>query len=62
MNRKILCVLVLLSLSAEPVFSTPPSRLKRVVGIVIDQFRYDYLERFADLFGEGGFRRSESNK
>lgn len=30
---------------------------KLVVGIVIDQFRYDYLERFGDLFGEGGFRR-----
>jgi predicted AlkP superfamily pyrophosphatase or phosphodiesterase len=28
-----------------------------IVGIVIDQFRYDYLERFGDLFGAGGFRR-----
>lgn len=28
-----------------------------VVGIVIDQLRYDYLLRFADLFGEGGFKR-----
>jgi len=28
-----------------------------VVGIVIDQFRYDYLERFGDLFDKGGFRR-----
>lgn len=32
-----------------------PVRL--VVGIVIDQFRYDYLTRFADQFGEGGFKR-----
>ena len=32
-------------------------RRKLVVGIVIDQFRYDYLERFADLFGEDGFQR-----
>jgi hypothetical protein len=23
----------------------------------VDQFRYDYLERFADLFGAGGFKR-----
>jgi predicted AlkP superfamily pyrophosphatase or phosphodiesterase len=30
---------------------------KLVVGIVIDQFRYDYLERFSDLFGEDGFQR-----
>ncbi|MGE0130594.1 MAG: alkaline phosphatase family protein [Blastocatellales bacterium] len=32
-----------------------PVRL--VVGIVIDQFRYDYLTRFRDQFGEGGFKR-----
>ncbi len=28
-----------------------------VIGIVIDQFRYDYLTRFESLFGEGGFKR-----
>ena len=28
-----------------------------VVVIVVDQFRYDFLERFRDLFGAGGFRR-----
>jgi predicted AlkP superfamily pyrophosphatase or phosphodiesterase len=33
------------------------SRPRLVVAIIIDQFRYDYLERFADLFGKGGFRR-----
>jgi len=32
-------------------------RVRLVVGIVIDQFRYDYLTRFADQFSEGGFRR-----
>ncbi|MGH9940577.1 MAG: alkaline phosphatase family protein, partial [Blastocatellia bacterium] len=32
-----------------------PVRL--VVGIVIDQFRYDYLTRFHDQFGESGFKR-----
>ncbi|HEY8411882.1 MAG TPA: alkaline phosphatase family protein, partial [Pyrinomonadaceae bacterium] len=25
--------------------------------IVVDQFRYDYLERFGDLFGPNGFKR-----
>jgi len=30
---------------------------KLVVVIVVDQFRYDYLERFGDLFGNRGFRR-----
>ena len=29
---------------------------KLVVVVVIDQFRGDYLERFRDQFGEGGFR------
>src|SRR5579864_871669 len=29
---------------------------KLVVIIVIDQFRGDYLERYRDQFGEGGFR------
>jgi len=33
------------------------AKVRLVVGIVIDQFRYDYLTRFEDLFGEGGFRR-----
>ncbi|WP_109299542.1 alkaline phosphatase PafA [Aquimarina sp. AU474] len=30
---------------------------KLVVGIVVDQMRYDYLTRFYDRFGEGGFKR-----
>ncbi|MEO0571239.1 MAG: alkaline phosphatase PafA [Bacteroidota bacterium] len=29
---------------------------KLVVGIVVDQMRYDYLTRFWDHFGEGGFK------
>src|SRR5678815_4081925 len=32
-------------------------RPKLVLLIVVDQFRYDYLERFGDLFGPDGFRR-----
>lgn len=30
---------------------------KLVVGIVVDQMRYDYLTRFWDQYGEGGFKR-----
>lgn len=61
-------ILALLSLLLAPVAlaqqrratnSTPngakPVRL--VVGIVIDQLRYDYLTRFRDQFGDGGFKR-----
>ena len=39
---------------------TQPSTEKRprlVLLIVVDQFRYDYLERFGDLFVANGFRR-----
>ena len=30
---------------------------KLVVGIVVDQMRYDYLTRFWNQYGEGGFKR-----
>lgn len=33
------------------------SRPKLVIGIVVDQMRYDYLTRFEDKYGEGGFKR-----
>ncbi len=39
---------------------TPPSTQKRprlVLLIAVDQLRYDYLERFGDLFVQNGFRR-----
>ena len=34
---------------------------KLVIGIVIDQMRYDYLTRFADKYGEDGFKRIINN-
>lgn len=37
--------------------ASSPKKVRLVVGIVIDQFRADYLNRFADQFGEGGFKR-----
>jgi hypothetical protein len=39
--------------AARSATTTP----KLVLLIVVDQFRYDYLERFEDLFGNGGFKR-----
>ena len=33
------------------------SRPKLIVGIVVDQMRWDYLHRYYDLYGEGGFKR-----
>lgn len=37
--------------------ATPRNRPKLVVGIVVDQMRYDYLYRYYDKYGTGGFRR-----
>ncbi|MEO8088088.1 MAG: alkaline phosphatase family protein, partial [Bacteroidota bacterium] len=34
-----------------------PAKPKLVVGIVVDQMRYDYLFRFKEKYSEGGFRR-----
>jgi predicted AlkP superfamily pyrophosphatase or phosphodiesterase len=30
---------------------------KLVVGVVVDQMRYDYLTRYASDYGSGGFNR-----
>ncbi|MCS6822369.1 MAG: alkaline phosphatase family protein [Microscillaceae bacterium] len=46
-------ILFPLRISAQNYTSKP----KLVVGIVIDQMRYDYLYRFAERYGEGGFKR-----
>lgn len=37
--------------------SINPDKPKLVVGIVVDQMRYDYLTRFWDKFGNDGFKR-----
>src|SRR5690606_33625985 len=34
-----------------------PPRPKMVVGIVVDQMRWDYLYRYLDRYGEDGFKR-----
>lgn len=35
----------------------PPEKPKLVIGIVIEQFRYDYINKYWEMFSEGGFRR-----
>ncbi len=42
---------------AKPAISSPIARPRLVVGIVVDQMRYDYLYRYWAKFGSGGFRR-----
>jgi len=57
-NMKYLYGLALaLSFYIPPVGAQQLSRPKLVVGIVIDQMRWDYLYRYYDRYGAGGFRR-----
>ncbi|KJD37053.1 alkaline phosphatase [Tamlana sedimentorum] len=51
----LLTVIASFSTKAQTVNSTQKPKL--VVGIVVDQMRYDYLTRFYNKFGEGGFKR-----
>ncbi len=52
-----LTVAAALILTSLPSFASAyNAHPKLVVVIVIDQFRGDYLDRYRDLFGEGGFR------
>jgi len=61
----ILLCFAILSCNAQKNFSstnnqtrlTQSNSPKLVVGIVVDQMRYDYLTRFDSKFGEGGFKR-----
>jgi predicted AlkP superfamily pyrophosphatase or phosphodiesterase len=57
MTRTKLAALLALLLSVSAAFgSAYQASPKLVVILVIDQFRGDYLERYRDQFGEGGFR------
>ena len=58
MKKIFFCLLFLfvsLSIYAQQV--TTVDRPKLVVGIVVDQMRYDYLTRFYNRYGEEGFKR-----
>lgn len=60
--KKIL-VLLLLSVNMVSAQKVDKSmkRPKLVIGIVIDQMRYDFLYRYADRYSEGGFKRLMQN-
>src|SRR6185436_12366542 len=63
MHRRLPVVFLIICLFVSVAFPqrrTQPAVQKRpklVLLIVVDQFRYDYLERFGDLFGPSGFGR-----
>jgi predicted AlkP superfamily pyrophosphatase or phosphodiesterase len=43
--------------SIQKTNAAPQARTRLVLLIVVDQFRYDYLERFGDLFAPNGIKR-----
>lgn len=47
------------SFSQNPVI--PSKKPKLIIGIVVSEMRYDYLERYWEKFGDGGFRRLVNN-
>lgn len=49
-----ICLVCLINCKPKETLEKKP---KLVVGVVIDQMRYDYLTRFYDRFGKGGFKR-----
>jgi predicted AlkP superfamily pyrophosphatase or phosphodiesterase len=53
----ILSLLVSVSFAQRRTQSSVQKRPRLVLLIVVDQFRYDYLERFGDLYGPNGFKR-----
>ena len=61
MFRKIqvigMIVIAAVSLNAQKTKNTAPEKPKLVVGIVIDQMRWDFLYRYESKYGNGGFKR-----
>ncbi|MBS1510395.1 MAG: alkaline phosphatase family protein [Bacteroidetes bacterium] len=55
--RKIFTLWIILLICCPFFIQAQLQRPKLVVGIVIDQMRWDYLYRYHDLYGNGGFRR-----
>ncbi|MDR1652679.1 MAG: alkaline phosphatase family protein [Prevotellaceae bacterium] len=54
-NRLLIILITLFSVNSA--FSQALERPRLVVGIVVDQMRWDYLYRFYDRYGAHGFRR-----
>lgn len=55
--RKLILIFLFLVSQTVLFAQSNNDRPKLVVGIVVDQMRQEYLYRFSNKFGEGGFRR-----
>jgi predicted AlkP superfamily pyrophosphatase or phosphodiesterase len=57
MRKIVLFLLLILSSNIYSQKISSVERPKLVIGIVVDQMRYDFLYRYWDKYGEGGFKR-----
>lgn len=55
--KKIIIYLSVSLFVSFPLCAKKVDRPKLVVGLVIDQMRWDYLEKFSERYGEKGFKR-----
>ncbi|MFL0171233.1 alkaline phosphatase PafA [Tenacibaculum maritimum] len=63
MKKNILpiALFMLIAITGFSVKQKEKPKPKLVIGIVVDQMRYDYLVRFSDKYGDGGFKRLLKN-
>src|SRR5580704_13870458 len=54
---KVIIVLLIVGLSACVQKHERAGKPKIVIGLVIDQMRWDYLYRYSSLYGNDGFKR-----
>lgn len=59
--KKLLVVIAMLVFSSSVFAQKTISRPKVVIGIVVDQMRWDYLYKFYNLYSENGFKRLLNN-
>jgi len=54
-------ILLAFVLTANFLFAQEAKKPKLIVGLVIDQMRWDYLYRYNDLYSQNGFKRLIKN-
>jgi predicted AlkP superfamily pyrophosphatase or phosphodiesterase len=54
-------LIIQLKIVAQPKANTTNVKPKLVIGLVIDQMRWDYLHRYENRYGTGGFKRLLNN-
>lgn len=55
--KKSILILFLLLISFNISYAQKTKKPKLIIGIVVDQMRYDYLYRFSDKYSDNGFKR-----